>query len=283
MWQLLIPLLLGSVPDEAVITLRVQSSGETVQLATATAISPRHVVTLAPFANAGVPYIEQESGVLSPQTVLPDLGLAILSHEDEVFDSYVLPAEDLPADGDPLVLVGQGRAGRVRTEGRILKRQSDGTFLLSTDRMEGMMGAAAFTADGDFVGIVTGLSTVAHASRFSSTVSERLVVLPSQIWQLWAKLAIFGQEYRGPSFGVTAIAYASSGSTPSGVHLLAVEPDSPAWECGLRPGDLVVHVGETHIYHPLTLRGLLITAEDTLSLSVRRAGCPPRTVAVPPR
>ncbi len=283
MWQLLILLLLGSVPDDAVVTIRVQTTGGAVQLATATAISPRHVITLLPFATAGVPYIEEESGVLMTETVLPDLGLAILSHEEDVFSSYVLPSEDLPSDGDRLVLVGQGRAGRVRTEGRMLKRQSDGTFLLSTDRLEGMMGAAAFTEGGDFIGIVTGLSTVAHASNFSATVRERLVVLPSQIWQLWAKLSIFGQEYEGPSFGVTAIAYASSGSTPSGVHLLGVEHDSPAWNCGLRPGDLIVYADDMHIYHPMTLRGLLITAEDTLALSVRRAGCPVRTVQVPPQ
>ena len=283
MWQLLILLILGSVPDDAVVTIRVQTTGGAIQLATATAISPSHVVTLAPFATSGVPYLEGETGVLTTETVLPDLGLAILSHEDAIFETYVLPAEDLPEDSDPLVLVGQGRTGRVRTEGRILKRQPDGTYLLSTDRLEGMMGAAAFTPDGDFAGIVTGLSTVAHASRLSTTVSERLVVLPSQIWQLWARLAIFGEEYEGPSFGVTAIAYASGGANPSGVHLLAVEHDSPAWDCGLRPGDLIVFADDMHIYHPLTLRGLLITAEDTLALSVRRAGCGDRLVRVPPQ
>jgi hypothetical protein len=279
--QLLILLALGSVPDEAVLTIRIETAAG-CQLATATAISPRHLVTLAPFATAGVPYLEDEAGVLSPEALLPDLGLAILSHEEDVFDSYVLPSEDLPPDGESLVLVGQGRAGRVRTEGRVLQRQADGTYVLSTDRMEGMMGAAAFTPEGNFVGVVTGLSTVARSSGYSATVTERLVILPSQIWQLWARLSIFGERYEGPSFGVTAIAYASRGSVPSGVHLLAVEPESRAWECGLRPGDLIVHADDMHIYHPLTLRGLLITARDTLDLSVRRGSRGSRTVKVPP-
>ena len=282
MWQLLTILALASVPESSVRTLRIDTASGHTQLATATAISPRHLVTLAPFATAGLPYIQGEDGVLVPETVLPDLGLAILVHEDEIFDDYVLPSEDLPQRGDPLVLLGQGNTGMVRTEGRVLERQSDGTFLLSTDRMEGMMGAAAFTADGRFVGIVTGLSTVARSTTFTTTVQERLVMLPSQIWQLWARLAIFGEEYEGPSFGVTAIAYASSGSNPSGVHLLGVEPESPAWNCGLRPGDLIVYADSMHVFHPLTLRGLLITTQDTLALTVRRGSCGTRTVLVPP-
>mgnify|MGYP006277985015 CR=1 FL=1 len=280
MVQLLIIMVLGAVPEEAVLTIRIETAAGP-QLATATAISPRHMVTLAPFATAGVPYLEEEGGVLAPEALLPDLGLAILSHDEDVFEEYVLPSEELPQDGSSLVLVGQGRAGMIRTEGRVVERQADGTYLLSTDRMQGMMGAAAFTPEGEFVGVVTGLSTVARSSGFSTTVSERLVVLPSQIWQLWARLSIFGEEYAGPSFGVTAIAYASRGSAPSGVHLLAVEPDSRAWECGLRPGDLIVQADGIHIYHPLTLRGLLITTQDTLSLSVRSASRGSRTVEVP--
>jgi S1-C subfamily serine protease len=61
-----------------------------------------------------------------------------------------------------------------------------------------------------------------------------------------------------------------SASRPSGIQIVSVTSGSLAWDCGLRPGDLITHIDQVPVYHPETLRGLLILSEDTLNVRVER-------------
>ncbi|MBD3369878.1 hypothetical protein GF402_05890 [Candidatus Fermentibacteria bacterium] len=265
------------------ITLRCQVAPGVVELSTGVAISPRHAVTAYPLGSSPYVYVLDSGEAVAPDSIIicPDLRIAVIRFPDELFETYQLPSEDLPEIGQSLALVGPAVTGIQRVDARVVSRHEDGTFLLATDNREGLMGAAAFDSEKGFLGLITGLTTVRREHLQTSV--ERLVLLPSQIWCLWAELALFGQDSDGLPFGVMAIAHTqnNAGSPPAGVHILAVENDSRAWKAGLRPGDLVYSVDGIQIYHPLTLMGLVLTESDTLTAVVWRLGRT-RNVSIPP-
>lgn len=258
----------------AVVTLRGEPMPGIVELSTGIAVSPRHVVTLALFRPGSEPGFSDGEWLYYPDTAYfcPDLGLALLRFPEELFDDFSLPSDRLPDAGESVSIVGQSVSGLLEANGLIAEQMSDGALVVSVAPRAGLMGAAAFDSAGQFVGLVKGVVTT-QQNQFQQARADRLALLPSQLWSLWAEVMIFEQEYAGTAFGVTAVSYSSATSgSPSGILLVAVDRDGRAWEYGLRPGDVVVEVDGAGVYHPVTLMGLVITTTTDLELLVWRRG-----------
>jgi hypothetical protein len=258
----------------SVVTLRGEPMPGIVELSTGVAVSPRHVVTLALFRPGSEPGFSDGEWLYYPDTAYfcPDLGLALLRFQEQLFEDFTLPSDRLPEAGESVSIVGQSISGLLEAGGLIAEQMPDGALVVSVAPRAGLMGAAAFDSSGDFVGLVKGVVTT-QQNQFQQARADRLALLPSQLWSLWAEVMMFEQEYAGAAFGVTAVSYASTSSeSPSGVLLVAVDREGRAWECGLRPGDVVVEVDGMGIHHPVTLMGLVITTATDLDLLVWRRG-----------
>jgi len=260
-----------SVMDQ-VLAVRIESSPGTIELSTAVAISPNHAVTLCIFSSENPVTVETSCGILYPDSfiVSPDLGMVIMAFNEDVFESYQIPSDVIPDIGEKLTIIGNGLSGVLAVEGRARERYPDGSFLLSSDFRDGLMGAAVFNDSNEYVGIITGI--IRPDRQFQETDDrDYLVLYPSQIWYMWSKLVVLSEEYTEYSFGVTALSSISLvHSRSSGIHIVSVSIGSRAWEAGLRPGDLITHINGTPVYHPETLRGLLILSDDTLQVTVLR-------------
>jgi len=262
----------AGVTSSPVVTIRREGSPGITELTTGIAISSHHVITLSAFAaGPSVPLVEVDGQYLEPDTVYSSegLGLAILVFDGRPFTSYASPAGSLPESGDLLTLAGQGVGGLVSIGGRVMRIYEDGAVLVSAPRMDGLMGAGAFDSDDELVGLVNGVIT----TRLESTPAgsaEHLAILPSPSWSVWADLVMAGRWASSTPFGVTATACSSEDADerPSGVLIVAVDDGSTACRCGLRPGDLVVSLDGERIYNPETMRGLLLSAGDSLDAVV---------------
>lgn len=264
-------------------TVRIETSSGTIELSTALAISPNHAVALCIFSSDNSVTVETSSGILFPDSLIvsPDLGMVILVFKDDVFDSYQIPSNIVPDIGEKLTIIGHGLSGILAVEGRAREQYPDGSFLMTSDLRDGLMGAAVFNENDDYVGIITGM--IMPERQFNeSDARDYLVLYPSQIWYMWAKLIVLTEEYTEYSFGVTALSNISfTCSRPSGIHIVSVSTGSRAWEVGLRPGDLITHIDGTPVYHPETLRGLLILSDNTLQATVLRDTFE-RIIPIPP-
>ncbi|MBD3277239.1 MAG: PDZ domain-containing protein, partial [Candidatus Aegiribacteria sp.] len=270
---LLSAFLVSAIPQSAenVHTVRIGTYPGTIEITSAVSISPRHALSLSIFSSENKVTVETEEGNLCPDTMIvsPDLGIVVMIFEDDVFDDYCMPSQFVPEIGDELTIVGNGLNGILVVEGETREQYPDGSFLISTDLRDGMMGAAVFSSDGDCVGLITGILRTSSVT--SDSYTEHLVLYPSQIWYMWPKLIVLQRNMNESSFGV--MARSSISLTPddcSGIHIVSVTPDSRAWKCGLRPGDLITHINGTRVYHPETLRGLLLLLDDTLDVHVIR-------------
>jgi hypothetical protein len=273
---LMLAALAAATDGSSVVTIRREGSPGVTELSTGVAISSHHVITLSAFATPdSPPVVEIDGEILSPDTIYfsEGLGLAILAFSGRPFESWSPPAEGLPEAGSLLTLAGQGVSGPVTISGRVSRIYEDGAVLLAAPRMDGLMGAGAFDEYGEFVGLVRGVITTSLDNSPSGS-TEFLAMLPSQTWSVWAYLAMEGAWTGGQPFGVTATAFSSvnSDEKPSGVLIVAVDDESPACECGLRPGDLVVSMDSMRVYHPETMRGLLLDADDSLDAVVWTRG-----------
>lgn len=265
-------------------TVRIENSPGTIELSTAVAISPNHAITLCIFSPDNSITVETSNGILHPDSfiVSPDLGMVIVIFEEDVFDSYQIPSDVIPDIGEKLTIIGQGLNGVIAVEGRAREQYPDGSFLLTSDLRDGLMGAAVFNDNGEYVGIITGI--IRPDRQFNESYDrDYLVLYPSQIWYMWAKLVVLSEEYTEYFFGViTALPSISlTSSRLSGIHIVSVSTGSMAWEAGLRPGDLITHIDGTPVYHPATLRGLLILSDDTLQATVLRNTFE-RNISIPP-
>jgi len=261
----------SSVMDQ-IHTVRIETSPGTVELSTAVAISPNHALTLCIFTSDNSVTLETSSGILYPDSLIisPDLGLVILAFDDEVFDEYQIPSDVIPDIGDNLTVIGHGLSGVLAVDGRAREQYPDGSFILTSSLMDGLMGAAVFNDDDTYIGIITGI--IRPDPQFQEeNCRDFLVLYPSQIWYMWSKLVVLSDDYTSHPFGVTALSSISlTRSRPSGIQIVSVSPGSKAWESGLRPGDLITHINGTPVYHPETLRGLLILSDDDLQTTVLR-------------
>jgi hypothetical protein len=268
----------------SVVTIRRETTPGVTELTTGIAISSHHILTLSAFVGSeGIPWVEAERGLCEPETIYvsSDLGLAILSFHNGIFEDYTPPWEGMPETGATLSLVGQDIGGIVSVSGRLVEQHEDGMLLVSAPRMEGLMGAAVFDQDGNFVGVVRGVITGTPGNRFDES-NDYLAVLPTQLWFVWADLAMEGGRYDSPSFGVTATSFTSSErDRPSGILIVAVDDGSTACSCGFRPGDVVIQMDSLRVYHPETMRGLILSAADTIEATVWSRGIL-RGVFIPP-
>lgn len=263
-------------------TVRIETSPGTTELCNALAISSTHAVSLCLFSPENTVAIETDEGLFYPDSLIfsPDLGIVILSFEDEIFDEYQVPSETIPEIGERLTIVGQGLSGFVTVDGRAMQQYPDGSFIVSAELREGLMGASVFNSTGDYIGLITGLISTSDFASDEST--NYLVLYPSQIWYMWAKLVVLDKDMSGYSFGVLARSSISlSTSSSSGIQIVSVSMGSRAWDAGLRPGDLITHIDDTPVYHPQTLRGLLILSDDTLHARVVRSNFE-RNIDIPP-
>jgi hypothetical protein len=272
----------SSVMDQ-VHTVRIETSPGTIELSTAVAISPKHAVTLCLFTSDNSVTVETHSGILYPDSfiVSPDLGLVILTFDEDVFENYQIPTDAVPEIGDNLSIVGQGLSGVLAVDGRAREQYPDGSFLVTSDLRDGLMGAAVFNSENQYIGIITGI--IRPDLQFQESNSrDYLVLYPTQIWYMWSKLIVLSEEISEHSFGVTALSSISlTRSRSSGIQIVSVTTGSRAWEAGLRPGDLITHIDGTPVYHPETLRGLLILSSDTLTATVQRDTFD-RYISIPP-
>ncbi len=271
-----------SVMDQ-VHTVRIETASGTIELSTAVSISPNHAVTLCIFSSDNSVTVETSSGILFPDSfiVSPDLGMVIMIFEDDVFDTYQIPSDIIPEIGERLTIIGHGLSGILAVDGRAREQYPDGSFLLSSDLRDGLMGAAVFNNNDEYVGIITGMI---RPDRQFSEPDDRdyLVLYPSRIWYMWAKLIVLSEEYTEYSFGViTRSSISLTCSRPSGIHIVSVSNGSRAWEAGLRPGDLITHIDGTPVYQPETLRGLLILSDHTLEATILRDTYE-RIIPIPP-
>lgn len=255
---------------EQVHSMRTGSMPGTVELSSAVSISPSHAVALCMFYPGTPVTLDMGTGIIQPDSIVfsPDLGIVLLIFKEEVFQDYQIPSDHLPRIGETLKIIGQELNGTVTVEGTIMEQYPDGAVLLASELREGLMGAAAFDDRGRFVGIITG--TIQPEFQFpENTDQDYLVLYPSQIWYMWAQLAVQSEEFTGQTFGVVALSSISlSRNRSSGIQLVSVTENSTAWNVGLRPGDLITHINSIPVYHPETLRGLLILSEDTLEAKV---------------
>jgi len=281
---LLVSIVFAQQPSDHVFTLRVEEPPGSIELSTVVAISPSSAVTLAVFHPSAPVSVETPSGVFIPESIVvsQDLGLYVLTFEDDVFPISLMPSDAAPPPAEPLVIVGQGLSGLLTVEGITVERYPDGAILVSAPLIEGLMGAAVFDSKDRFVGIITGVIEPDADLLNVTEPHEYLVLYPTQIWYMWAQLASSEISISSEPFGVTAMSSISlSENRPSGIQLISVIDGSEAWNIGFRPGDLVTRIDDTPVYHPETLRGLRLLSEDTLTAVVWcRNG--ERTVFIPP-
>ncbi|NLP06545.1 hypothetical protein GX411_11445 [Candidatus Fermentibacteria bacterium] len=271
-------------PEDAIVTVKRDRPAGITEVMTGIAISPRHVLLLASFATSDAPpYVASGRLRVDPDTVFysRDLGLAILSFDDAGFDGFMKPCDEPPVIGDDVRLVGQGVTGTVTAEGRVLDESPDGIFLVSAPRIDGLMGAGAFDSEGRLIGVIRGAVGSSLGSR-AAVGTDYLALLPARSWLVWSELAMSGGWHATSSFGVTATSCSdASGERPSGVLIVAVDDGSPACLCGLRPGDVVTHVESLRVFHPETMRSLLVLAEDSIEARVWTRGTE-RSITLPP-
>ncbi len=272
----------GSILEQ-VHTVRIETSPGNVKISTAVAISPNHALALCIFSNDNSVTVETDSGTVHPDSFIfsPDLGLVIMAFDEDVFDSYQVPSNTAPDIGETLTIIGHEIDGVLSVESTARERYPDGSFLLSSDIRDGLMGAAVFNDDDEYIGIITGVIRPDHHFPDNNN-RDYLVLYSGQIWYMWPKLIVMSLERTEYSFGITALSSISlSRSRPSGIHIVSVSVGSRAWETGLRPGDLITEIDGTPVYHPETLRGLLILSGDTLHAKVLRNTFE-RTILIPP-
>ncbi|OPL18452.1 MAG: hypothetical protein AVO35_03740 [Candidatus Aegiribacteria sp. MLS_C] len=253
-------------------TVRIGTYGGAIELCTAVSISPRHAVSLGIFSPDDSIALETAEGIIVPDSLVfsPDLGIVIMRFDRDVFVSYREPSTVVPEPGDAVIIIGQGLSGTVEVGGRAIERYPDGSFLVSAELREGLMGAAVFNTGGEYLGLITGL--IRPSRQYPGEDGrDYLVLYPSQIWYMWAKLVMLERDFSEYTFGVTALSSISlTRERASGIQIISVVSGSRAWICGLRPGDLITHIDGTPVYHPETLRGLLVLSEDTLKALVMR-------------
>lgn len=240
-----------------------------VEVCNGAPVSPSHAVTLFSFASGAMPFVITDEGRLLPDSAIlfRDLGLAMLVFDGQPFSRWNDPRLDAPVTGEAVFVAGYRSDGITFLQTRTAATRNDGTVVLSMGPAPGLMGAAAYDASGHLMGIVTG--TVSDQDG-----SDRLALLPTQLWSVWSSSLVNGARASGSPFGVSALAYTlgeMDEETPSGVLIVDVCDGSRAEHCGLQSGDLVTAAGGIRVYHPESLRGI-INGGGSVELSVYRAG-----------
>jgi len=260
-------------PMEPLVSIAREVSPGNIELCNAVAISPECAITLCAFCVDCTPYLIIGDSTLTPDSVIifRDMGLSMLKFPDDTFSSYRLPSDELPEIGELLTVVGQSVSGIMAVQAYADSQTADGAIVLSVGPISGLMGAPVFSDEKGLIGIVTGVIEVPETY---NARSARIALLPTQLWYMWATLAMFDYEINAPPFGVTAMSFTCTelDGRPAGILLISVTEGSTADESGLIRGDLVTDINGMRVYHPETLRGMLVTSDQDLTLRVLRDG-----------
>lgn len=256
---------------EPLVSIAREVSPGNIELCNAVAISPECAVTLCAFCDDCTPYLIIGDSTLTPDSVIifRDMGLSMLRFPDDTFSSYRFPSDDLPEIGELLTVVGQSVSGIIAVQAYADSQTADGAIVLSVGPISGLMGAPVFNDENDLIGMVTGVIEIRETH---NAISARIALLPTQLWYMWAQLAMFDYDINTPPFGVTAMSFTCTDldGRPAGILLISVTEGSLADASGLMRGDLITDINGMRVYHPETLRGLLVTSDQDLILRVLR-------------
>jgi serine protease Do len=143
---------------------------------------------------------------------------------------------------------------------------SDAQFyddLIQTDASinPGNSGGPLLNIDGEMIGVNVAVRAGAQGIGFAIPVDKATAVAVGLLAACNAERTWIGME-------------SSTKTSPQGMVVGDVTPDSPAAEAGLRPGDVLVAVGEDNIHRPLDFQRAMLERQpgQRVKLSVQRGG-----------
>jgi S1-C subfamily serine protease len=201
-----------------------------------------------------------------------DTDLAVLKIDGTHFPAARFGSDDALAVGDVVLAIGNPLGmgntvtmGIVSATGRNRLNLSRFEDFIQTDAAinEGNSGGALVNAQGELVGINTATARASQAQGISFAIpaSAARHVLDQIIKNGYVTRGWFGAEYADAAFSAAPTANAG----PRGVQLLALLPDGPAAQAGLRPGDVLTKFNGSDI-------------EDESDLRNREAALAPGTI-----
>lgn len=259
----IIPSLLDS---PAVSVGRIEDENRFVEICSGVAISPSHAVTLFAFTNNTDVFIIERGSRIYPDSVVNfrDMGLSMLIFSDDVFHSYEQPRNTSPANGAALMIIADHPTGLSVVRTFPMEQLSDGALLLASPPESELMGSPVFDAYDRLSGIVTGSFDPGDGR------GELMALLPCNLWYFWAETLLTDAGMHTPIFGITAMPSTSGLSPVQGILLLDVEMNSPADNCGLKEGDIIMEINGERVYHPEALKVMILNSSDDLNLLVQR-------------
>lgn len=259
----IIPSLLDS---PAVSVGRVEDESRFVEICSGVAISPSHAVTLFAFTNNNDVFIIERESRIYPDSVVDfrDMGLSMLIFSDDVFHSYEQPRNTSPANGAALMIIADHPTGLSVVRTFPMEQLADGALLLASPPESELMGSPVFDAYDRLSGIVTGSFDPGDGR------GELMALLPCNLWYFWAETLLADAGMHTPVFGITAMPSTSGLSPVQGILLLDVEMNSPADNCGLEEGDIIMEINGERVYHPEALKVMILNSSDDLNLLVQR-------------
>jgi putative serine protease PepD len=254
-----------------------------------------HVVSLDGAATGTTVSVRTSDGTVYDATVVgtePTYDLAVLRLDGAsnltpatFADSSEVQVGDLAvAIGAPLGLTDTVTDGIVSATGRAVatgSSQGDATVIdaLQTDAAinPGNSGGALVDASGEVIGVNTAIATVASGAPGQSAESGSIGVgfaIPSNTAERIAQELMADGSADTTFLGVSAQTAADDGNPEigTGAQVVSVQPDGPAAEAGLKPGDVVTAVGDRVVTTSTELTAAVRSAApgDDVTLTVRR-------------
>jgi len=256
--------------------------------------SGRHLLTTASVTSGGseVEIFDADGRHVLARVVGSDrfLDLALLEAIEEIPGTDGLPPMDFgnePVAGSPCLVLGNGYG---RDLSVALGRLS-GTIEISTGGVPtrahrlsvqiypGDSGALVLDADGNFAGLVTGVSApgrhpvLEHSGEIQPEPQgdeppaggTGFAVPGRECRRAWMDLRDFGHVRRG----YLGVHIASVDENGHGARILNVTPDGPAAAAGLRAGDLVTTFGDLFVRGARQLCAYVASAEPFTPVKVR--------------